>query len=68
MSITRRSSSHSKQQGTNTKNTTVLSQHHKHIRNNQQTPWIPTEAQDQAQEEKDRGSAASPGGEGQARS
>jgi hypothetical protein len=48
MSITRRSSSHSTQQRTpqffhSTINTSEI---------NQQTPWRPTEAQDQAQEEK----------------
>jgi hypothetical protein len=66
MSLARASSSHLKQQGTNTKNTTVLSQHHKYIRNHPTKPWSRTEAQDQAQEEKDKQPTASPGGEGQA--
>jgi hypothetical protein len=49
-----------------TKEHTVLSQHHKYIRNHRAKPWRWIEAQDQAQEEKDKQPAASLGGEGQA--
>jgi hypothetical protein len=56
------------QEHTRTHSSSTVPQFHQHIRINQQPPWSPTEAQDQAQEEKDKGSAASPGGEGQARS
>jgi hypothetical protein len=67
------------QHSTTTKNTTVLSQYHKHTRIIQQNHGDElklkikprrrrTSNQQQVQEEKDKPSRAEPGGEGQARS